>query len=103
VVARGEVRWLLIDKQRPVVLLNRDAVINRLNSWLVAPCTSRRRGLPTEVPLDGDDGIDRPCVISLDNVTLVDRDLVGSLIATLAAAKMTAVCEALAIAVGCDR
>lgn len=101
-VSRGEVRWLLLDKPRPVVLLNRNAVIDRLSSWLVAPCTSRARGLPTEVQLDGGDGMDRPCVVSADNITLVDRDLVGSLITTLSAARMSAVCTALAIAVGCD-
>jgi mRNA interferase MazF len=86
-----------------VVLLNRDAVVNRLSSWLIAPCTSRARGLPTEVPLGVDDGMDRQCVVSVDNTTLVDRDLVGSLVTTLSTSKMSAICDAMAIAIGCDR
>jgi len=102
VVTRGEVRWLMVDKARPVVLLNRESVIDRLTSLIVAPCTSRIRGLPTEVPLDESDGMPQHCVVSLDNVTLVDRGLVGSLITTLSTERMAALCEALSIAVGCD-
>ena len=103
VVARGEVRWLALDKTRPVVLLNRSAVIDRLTSVLIAPCTTRLRGLPTEVRLDESDGMPAPCVISLDNITLVDRSLLGSVLVSLSAEKMHAVCTALAVAVGCDQ
>ena len=102
VVARGEVRWLALDKTRPVVLLNRAAVIDRLTSVLIAPCTTRLRGLPTEVQLDETDGMPTRCVVSLDNITLVDRSLLGSVLVTLSAEKMQAVCTALAVAVGCD-
>ena len=102
VVARGEVRWLALDKTRPVVLLNRSAVIDRLTSVLIAPCTTRHRGLPTEVRLDESDGMPASCVISLDNITLVDRSLLGSVLVTLSTERMHAVCTALAVAVGCD-
>ena len=101
-VARGEVRWLALDKTRPVVLLNRAAVVDRLTSLLVAPCTTRIRGLPTEVPLDEKDGMPTQCVVSLDNITLVERSLLGSTIVTLTNERMAAVCAALAAAVGCD-
>lgn len=101
-VARGEVRWLALDKARPVVLLNRAAVVDRLTSLLVAPCTTRIRGLPTEVPLDEEDGMPTKCVISLDNITLVERSLLGSTLITLTDERMAAVCAALAVAVGCD-
>lgn len=101
-VARGEVRWLALDKPRPVVLLNREAVIDRLSSLIVAPCTTRIRGLPTEVHLDERDGLPRPCVMSLDNVTLVDPSLLGQRITMLSPEKMARACAALAIAVGCD-
>ncbi|CAN5565591.1 hypothetical protein BH10ACT2_BH10ACT2_04990 [soil metagenome] len=103
VVARGEVRWLALDTTRPVVLLNRSAVIDRLSSVLVAPCTTRQRGLPTEVRLDEREGMPAACVVSLDNVTLVERSLLGSVIASLSAERMDAVCSALALAVGCDQ
>lgn len=85
------------------MLLNRSTVIDRLTSLLVAPCTTRQRGLPTEVRLDERDGMTAVCVVSLDNVTLVERSLLGSVIATLSAERMDEVCSALAVAVGCDR
>lgn len=84
------------------MLLNRSSVIDRLTSVLVAPCTTRIRGLPTEVPLDESDGMPAPCVVSLDNITLVEKTLLGSAIVTLTAERMAAVCTALAVAVGCD-
>ncbi len=90
------------DKARPVVLLNRAAVIHRLSSLIVAPCTTTIRVLPTEVPLDTADGMPKQCVVSLDNIALVDRDDLGELITTLSAEKMSALCAALAIAVDCD-
>ena len=92
----------MLDKPRPVVLLSRSAVIDRLSAMIVAPCASRARGLPTEVALDERHGMPRPCVISLDNVTLVDRDALGSLITTLSPEIMATACAALAIAVGCE-
>ncbi len=92
----------MVEKPRPVVLLNRDVVIDRLTSLIVAPCTSRIRGLPTEVALGPSDGLANACVMSLDNLTLVDRELVGSLISRLSPEKMAQACAALAIAVGCD-
>jgi mRNA-degrading endonuclease toxin of MazEF toxin-antitoxin module len=42
------------------------------------------------------------CVISLDNVRPVSRALLGDPIASLAGKRMHEVCEALAIATGCD-
>ena len=51
---RGEIRWYtyrLPDKRRPVLLLTRDEVIDRLNEIIVAPVTRTIRGLRTEVLL----------------------------------------------------
>ena len=101
--ARGQVRWLALDKPRPVVLLNRSAVIDRLEHLIVAPCTGRIRGLPTEVALDEADGMPKPCVVSTDNLTLVDGAMLGSTITLLSAEKMAAICEGIAIALGCSR
>jgi len=51
---RGEIRWYtfrLPDKRRPVLVLTRDEVIDRLNEIIVAPVTRTIRGLRTEVLL----------------------------------------------------
>ena len=56
---RGEIRWYtfrLPDKRRPVLLLTRHNVIDRLNEIIVAPATRTIRGLTTEVLLTVDDG-----------------------------------------------
>jgi mRNA interferase MazF len=58
-VERGEIRWYtfrLPDKRRPVLLLTRHNVIDRLNEIIVAPATRTIRGLTTEVLLTVDDG-----------------------------------------------
>lgn len=104
-VARSEVRWLLFNdeaKRRPGLILTRDAVANRLRTVIVAPLTSTVRGVPSEVPLGHEQGLPKRCVVSLDNTTGVDIDLLGAVIATLSAEKMAEVCIALALAVGCD-
>lgn len=88
--------------RRPVLVLSRDDVLPALRRPLVAPLTTRVRSLPTEVALDIDDGLPRPCVVSLDNVqplaaaTLVER------ITQLDPARLAAVCEALAVATECE-
>jgi mRNA interferase MazF len=90
-------------KTRPVVLLTRQAVIGRLRSVIVAPCTTTVRDLPSEVPLGPADGLPKPCVANLDNVTLVDAGTLGDLVAVLDAPVMARMCAALSAAVGCDR
>lgn len=101
---RGEVRWAdLGTKQRPVVLLTRQAVIGRLRSVLVAPCTTTVRSLPSEVTVGPDDGLPKQCVVNLDNVTLVDVGTLGKVITTLEPDIMRRVCSALSVALDCER
>jgi mRNA-degrading endonuclease toxin of MazEF toxin-antitoxin module len=57
---RGEIRWYtfgLPDKRRPVLILTRSEVIDRLNEIIVAPATRMIRGLTTEVVLTTEDGM----------------------------------------------
>lgn len=69
-VAQGEVWWSQGPDwgRRPVLALTRDAVAPRLTWVLTALVTSVVYDLPTEVALDEEDGMPRPCVVSLDNV-----------------------------------
>jgi mRNA interferase MazF len=43
------VTFRLPDKRRPVLILTRDEVIDRLNEIIVAPATPTIQGLTTEV------------------------------------------------------
>ncbi len=88
--------------RRPVLVLSRQAVLGVLRRPLVAPLTTRVRGLPTEVPLDADDGLPQPCVVSLDNIQPLAAALLVDRIAHLGPERMTAVCDALSFAVECD-
>ena len=83
---RGEIRWdtfRLPDKRRPVVILTRNDVIDRLNEVVVAPATRTIRGLATEVVLTPDDGMPVACALNFDHVSLAQRDRIGPLICSL--------------------
>jgi len=59
-VKRGEIRWYTFrvpDKRRPILILTRNEVIDRLNEIIVVPVTRMIRGLSTEVVLTTDDGM----------------------------------------------
>ncbi len=104
VIRRGDVWWSedAVLGRRPVLVLSRDAVLGVLARPLVAPLTTRVRGLPTEVPLGPEDGLPRPCVASLDNVQPFDAALLVEHVTRLDAVRMAAVCAALAVATECD-
>ncbi len=61
--------------RRPAVLLTRDVILDRLRNVTVAPVTSTIRGIPTEVEVDKQAGLDHLSVVSCDNVTTVPKRL----------------------------
>jgi mRNA interferase MazF len=102
-VARGEVAWLELEQEgrRPVVVLTRDEAIPQLRNIVVALVTRTVRGIDTEVELGPADGMPIECAVSLDNVRTVPRALLTEPITRLDAARMDAICRALARASGC--
>lgn len=84
-----------------MLVLSRDAVLGVLRRPLVAPLTTRVRGIPTEVPLDAGDGLPRACVVSLDNVRPMPMSHLVERISRLDDARMEEVCEALRFATDC--
>ncbi len=102
-VARGEVWWYEHPDagRRPYLVLTRSEAIPVLNQLLAVPATRTVRGIPTEVPLNVDDGMPSPCVLSLDNVVVIRKALCTERIAVLGPAKLGAVCEALRAATAC--
>jgi mRNA interferase MazF len=104
-VARGEVwlhRFAPPDKRRPVVVISRQDVINLISTVLVAPVTSTVRGLPSEVPLDVADGMKGPCAVNLDHVHAVRKTDLSRCVATLDPSRMTEICRAMSVAIGCS-
>jgi len=101
---RGEI-WLYEfrppDKRRPVLILSRQDAIAVLDTVMVAPITSTRRGLPSEVPVDAAEGLKGDSAINLDHVQTVERRRLHHFVGSLTKPKMAQVCRALAIATGC--
>jgi mRNA interferase MazF len=87
---------------RPVVVLTRNSAISLLSTVTVAPITSTIRGVPSEVRLNEDDGMNEPCAVNLHNVIIVPQDLMGKRVAQLGSRRMNEICTALQFAVGCD-
>lgn len=100
---RGEVWWVEEPEigRRPALLLTRQDAIPLLRKVLVVPANRTRRGIPTEVPLDEDDGMPAPCVLSLDNIRIVPKALLTQQITRLGFERMAEVCRALTHATGC--
>ena len=100
---RGEIRWYtfrLPDKRRPVLVLTRDEVIDRLNEFIVAPVTRTIRGLRTEVVLTEEDGMPAACAVNFDHVSLGQRDRFGSVLCSLSGERSPEVRIALLAACG---
>ncbi|SFA82976.1 mRNA interferase MazF [Amycolatopsis marina] len=66
-----------LDKARPVLVLTRELVRPHLTRVSVAPITSTIRGLSTEVPVDGANGLDHDSVVSCDNIVTVPKNALG--------------------------
>lgn len=83
---RDEIRWYtfrLPDKRRPVLILTRDDVIDRLNEIIVVPATRTIRGLTTELILSPEDGMPVDCALNFDHISLAQRQRIGSVICSL--------------------
>ena len=96
--------WLAeLDKIRPVIVLTRDPMGRLLNAVIAAPVTSTVRGLSTEVAVGPADGIRLRSVANLDQVQLVARSRLVRPVGRARPETMAALCDALAVAVSCER
>lgn len=101
-LGHGQVWWADVDKVRPVLVLTRAAVADRLHRVLVAPITSTVRDIPVEVALGLDTGVAAGSVANLDNVQLVPVGWLLQQAGTLAPDRWPEVCQAMAHTIGCD-
>lgn len=98
---RGEVRWYKFqppDKNRPVLILTRDSILEYLGEVTVAPITSTTRDIPSEVFLSKENGMPKDCAINCDHIQTVSKGKIGSRITTLSSEKMDQVREAILFA-----
>lgn len=95
-------RFKAPDRRRPVLVLTRPALLSVLETATVAAITSSMRGVPTEVPVGTEEGLKGPSCANLVNVFTVRQADLRQFVGTVSPAKMKDVCQALAVAAGCD-
>ncbi len=72
-----------LDKRRPVLVLTRQLVRPALARVIVAPITTRVRGLATEVSVGPDNGLRSGGVVGCDNIVTVPTDALGRVVGYL--------------------
>ena len=95
---RGDIWWAELASpagRRPVVLLSRNEAYVVRELVMVAPLTTRIRGIPSEVPLRDEDGVPRACVINVDTITTIAKASLRERLTALSVEKLKAVEEAL--------
>ena len=85
---------------RPVVLLSRDEAYSMRNLIIVAPVTTRIRGISAEVRLGAEDGLPRESAANLDTIMTIPKSSLQEHIASLSQEKLRAVEEAIHFALG---
>jgi mRNA interferase MazF len=105
VVKRGEIWWAELEPpagRRPVLLLSRDEAYSIRELIIAAPVTTRVRHIPSEVPLNVEDGVPKPCVVNLDVITTIAKISLRDRLTTLNAEKLRAVEAALHFVLGME-
>ena len=99
---RGEV-WFAATPggDRPVLVLTRDPVAERIGSLVVAALTRTRRGLASELVLTKVDGVPTESVVNFDNIHTIPRETFRRRVTTLSPARMAEACRVLQAATGC--
>lgn len=100
---RGEI-WFATTPggDRPVLVLTRDPVADRIGSVVVAALTRTHRGLVSELELTAvDDGLPSDCVVNFDNLHTIPRATFRRLVTKLSPARLAQSCQRLRDATGC--
>ncbi|PZS09276.1 MAG: type II toxin-antitoxin system PemK/MazF family toxin [Solirubrobacterales bacterium] len=100
---RGEI-WFAATPggDRPVLVLTRDPVAERIGAVVVAGLTRTKRGLVSELELTAvDDDLPSDCLVNFDNLHTIPRAVFRRRVATLSSTRMAQACRALRDAAGC--
>jgi mRNA interferase MazF len=100
---RGEI-WFAATPggDRPVLVLTRDPVADRIDSVVVAALTRTRRHLVSELELSvAADGVPSDCVVNFDNIHTLPRSVFRRRVSSLSPKRLAQACGVLKDAVGC--
>ena len=100
-LAQGEIWWAEAeDKRRPVLVVTRSEAIPVLDWIVVAPITRTIRGIPTEIPLDQEDGLVAPCVAAFDSIQPIRKTFLTEFVGSISQ-RRTEICRAVAALTDC--
>jgi mRNA interferase MazF len=100
---RGEV-WFAETPggDRPVLVLTRDPVADRIGAVVVAVLTRTERGLVSELRLTPDrDGVPTDCVVNFDNLHTLPRGVFRRRVVKLVDGRLAESCRVLMDSTGC--
>jgi mRNA interferase MazF len=100
---RGEV-WFAAAPggDRPVLVLTRDPVADRIGAVVVAALTRTVRGLVSELELTPeDDGVPTHCVVNFDNLHTLPKEAFRRPVTKLPPTRMAQACRVMLAATGC--
>ena len=100
---RGEI-WFAKSPggDRPVLVLTRDPVADRIDSVVVAALTRVRRDLVSELELTPEaDGVPTDCVVNFDNLHTLPKQAFRRPVVRLSEERIAESCGALRDAMGC--
>ena len=100
---RGEV-WFAATPggDRPVLVLTRDPLADRIGFVVVAAVTRTVRGLVSELELTAaSDGVPTDCVVNFDNIHTIPREAFRRRLAKLGPPRLAQACQRLRDATGC--
>jgi len=99
--AQGEIWWAEAeDKRRPVVIVTRSEAVPILTWIVVAPVTRTVRGIPTEIPLGEQEGLEVPCAATFDNLQPIRRSFLTERVGAIGRSRQE-ICRALAALADC--
>ena len=98
---KGDIWWANLPEpigRRPVALLSRNEAYEVRNSVMVAEVTSTIRNIPVEVRIGKRENIPKECVINLDTIITIRKELLDQRIVHLDSGKISEVDDAIKFA-----
>ena len=98
---KGDIWWANLPEpigRRPVALLSRNEAYEVRNSVMVAEVTSTIRNIPVEVRIGKRENMPKECVINLDTIITIRKELLDQKIIHLDSEKISEVDDAIKFA-----
>ena len=99
---RGDIWFAMTPAgDRPVLVLTRDPIADRIGSVVVAALTRKGRGVVSELELTAADGVPTHCFANFDNLHTLPRESFRRRVTQLGPQRMAQACRTLRDASGC--